>query len=449
MKTMIVGSGGREAALSWRMAQNSQLHAFMSHMNPSIISDADHSGGRWTVGDILDPEAVADYAVQQGIELAVVSADAPLEAGVVDALRARGIKTVGPDRLGAQIEWDKKYSRHIIAKYCPDFNPEFYVARSYGEAVAFIDGKFADRDFAIKPQGLTGGQGVKVTGVNIGRGDEAKEYIRQLLSGGHGSVILEESLHSGVEFSLQVLTDGKGFIAAPATQDHPYREDGDLGPNTGGMGVISDASDPLPFMTEEQYRTCVEISRKIIDGLRAEGRHFNGVLSGGFFLMPDGSIKIIEFNARFGDPECLNIMALLEDDCNLVAALEKMADGTLEPGDIRFKPDTASALVYMVPPEYAYSHADVSHAFTVPTRAIEAAGCRVFFAAAVEGERPGEYITHGPSRSLAIVGTGRSYEQAAQSARHAAGLVTGPLVYRRDIGDPHYVRALQRRVGLG
>ncbi len=153
MRTLIVGNGGREAALAWKMAENSQLFAFMEHANPSIIRYAEESGGQWATGHILDGEAVAEFATRHQIDLAFVSSDAALEAGIVDSLKNAGIKTAGPTREGAQIEWDKEFSRALTENACPEFNPEFYVASNYQEAEE-IAKKFHGREFAIKPSGL-------------------------------------------------------------------------------------------------------------------------------------------------------------------------------------------------------------------------------------------------------------------------------------------------------
>lgn len=450
MKTLIVGSGGREAALTWKMAESSQLHAFMSHQNPSIINDVAVSGGSWEIGNILDPESVADFARRKKIDLAVVSADAPLEAGVVDALKKSGIKTFGPTRLGAQIEWDKAYARGLIERHCPEANPQHWVALDFARALQIIETELEGRDFAIKPSGLTGGKGVKVTGVNIERGEQALDYVRRLFGEGHGAVILEESLHGGVEFTIQAITDGTTTVLPPATIDYPYREDGDSGPGTGGMGVLTNHTPNLPFMTLEQHARCGEITRKILAGLKAEGRAFNGVINGGFFVMPDGRIKVIEFNSRFGDPECINIMSLLHPDCDAVEIISKIAEGTLAPQDIKFRENEASVLVYLVAPEYAYENRKAAPVeFYVPLEEIKKTGCRVFFASAEKGAAPDMYRTVGTSRTMAILANDRTYALAADKVMAASSLVQGNLNFRKDVGSPSHMEKLEKKIKSG
>ena len=438
MKTLIVGNGGREAALAWKMAENSQLYAFMGHANPSIIDYVKKSGGEWSIGNTLDGDAVAAFAVENQIDLAFVSSDAALEAGVVDSLKAAGIKTAGPTREGAQIEWDKTFSRALTSSVCPEFNPEFYVASNLDEAVTTIK-QFGERGFAIKPAGLTGGKGVKVTGVNIEK-EEALAYARELYASGHNAVIFEEKIE-GIEFTLQAITDGKTVIFPPATYDYPYRFDKDEGPNTGGMGVYSDVTKNLPFMTPELYHKASEVTQRVVDALREHGRDFNGVLNGGFFLTKQGELKIIEFNARFGDPECMNIMSLMEDNCDWVKILNKIAEGNLDPEDVKFKQE-ASALVYLVAPEYASSIAPPpeGHSFRVDTKKIDGTGCRIFFASAVAGEAADEFRTVGTSRSVAIVSTAVSIDQARENVMSVIqSCIEGQLNYRSDIASSEYI----------
>lgn len=196
MKTLIVGHGGREAALAWKMSENSELYAFMGHANPSIIGYVEASKGKWQIGDVLNPNAVKAFAREHEIDLVLVSSDEPLAAGVIDSLKELGIKTVGPTKHGAQIEWDKEFSRQLIERTCPEYNPEFYTVHDSKSALEVIR-NFGDREYAIKPSGLTGGKGVKVIGINIKK-EDAPAYALELLEAGHGSVIFEEKLGSGL-----------------------------------------------------------------------------------------------------------------------------------------------------------------------------------------------------------------------------------------------------------
>ena len=253
MKTLIVGNGGRESALAEKMSESSKVSAVMGHMNPSIADVVNKTGGAIRIGKITDPNLVADFAGKNGIDLAMVSADSPLESGVVDALLERGIPTVGPDREGARIEWDKAFSRKLIQEVAPEANPLHRIARSRKEVLEVFK-EFGDEPVAVKPKGLTGGKGVKVVGPHLRDNDEARDFALSLIDEGgfDPAVIIEEKIE-GVEFTLQAITDGRTVVFPPASYDYPYRFEGDSGPGTGGMGAYTMRERPLPFMTQGEY----------------------------------------------------------------------------------------------------------------------------------------------------------------------------------------------------
>lgn len=443
MRTMIVGHGGREAALAWRMAEGSQLFAFMGHKNPSIVDFAETTKGGWVVGDILNPDAVANFASSNNIELALVSSDEPLAAGVVDALLARGIRTVGPTRAGAEIEWNKTFCRTLVADVAPDANPFYRTATTHTE-IDHIFNEVGNRALAIKPVGLTGGKGVKVMGPHLADTDEAKLYAHEILDaaiGGGAAVIIEEKI-TGVEFTIQAITDGKTIVFPPATYDYPYRYAQDTGPGTGGMGAYSARSKPLPFMQQKDYDAATDIIRKVIDRLDKTGRHFNGVLNAGFFLTDSGDVKVIEFNARFGDPECMNIMSLIEGD--LIPVLEAISSKTLTPSDISFK-DACSLVIYLVSPEYALEKSSITHKFKVNTTNILKDGCRVFFSSSqrIDG-KDDDFKTVGASRCMAIATTADTLEEAHKRIEATiATNIQGPLEWRRDIGTEDNINQMK------
>src|SRR5438552_1722764 len=299
---MIVGHGGRESALAFRMAQHSQLHAFMGHANPTLVRHAEASGGGYAIGDVCDPGVVAAFARANEIELAMVSADEPLAAGVVDALLAQGTRTVGPTRSGAEIEWNKAYARWLLSEVAPEAAPDVRVVREpreVDEAVGF----FGERPVAVKPSGLTGGKGVKVMGPHLADHEQARQYALSLLARGESgdSVLIEEKV-LGAEFTIQAISDGRTVVFPPCTYDYPYRFDGDEGPGTGGMGSLTVAGPILPFMTARHYEEACAIIAAVIERLAQEGRHFTGVMNSGFFATAEG-VKVTEFNGRFGAPE--------------------------------------------------------------------------------------------------------------------------------------------------
>src|ERR1700736_169078 len=206
VRTLIVGHGGRESALALRMAEHSELYAFMGHENPSIVRHASASGGGFGTGDVCDPRAVAAFARAKEIDLAMVSADEPLAAGVVDALLAQGTRTVGPTRAGAEIEWNKAFARSLLAEIAPEAVPRMRTVRQQNEVHEAV-ASFGSTPVAVKPSGLTGGKGVKVMGPHLSTHAEAEEYARSLLARGRAgeSVLVEEKI-VGAEFTIQAIS---------------------------------------------------------------------------------------------------------------------------------------------------------------------------------------------------------------------------------------------------
>ena len=321
-----MGHGGRESALSLRMAEHSELHAFVGHENPTILRHVARSGGSFGVGNVSDPGAVAAFARERDIDIAMVSADEPLQAGVVDALHAQGTRAVGPTRAGAEIEWNKAYARELLDELEPSAAPMLRIVRDRRAAREAID-EFGSTPVVVKPSGLTGGKGVKVMGPHLQSHDDAFDYAVELLdrAGSAESVLIEEKI-TGAEFTIQAISDGRTIIFPPATYDYPYRFDGDEGPGTGGMGSLSLAEPVLPFMTSEHYGQACSIIERVIERLGEQGRHFSGVMNSGFFATAEG-VKVIEFNARFGDPECMNIMSIFSG--SWPHAMEQIAAGSL------------------------------------------------------------------------------------------------------------------------
>jgi phosphoribosylamine--glycine ligase len=436
VRTLIVGHGGRESALAMRMAENSELHAFVGHENPSILRHTGSSGGSHQVGDVCDPAAVAAFARARGVDLAMVSADEPLAAGVVDALLAQGTRTVGPTRAGAEIEWNKAFARSLLSEVAPEAVPLLRVVRSEREVAEAFE-FFGSTPVAVKPSGLTGGKGVKVMGPHLADHGEARDYAMSLLARGtpEESVLIEEKI-VGAEFTIQAISDGRTVVFPPATYDYPFRFDGDEGPGTGGMGSLSMASSTLPFMSADQYEQACSIIERVIARLTAGGRHFSGVMNSGFFATADG-VKVIEFNARFGDPECMNIMSLFQGDWPDV--MERITAGRLGEGDLPLR-EEASLVLYLVSPDYAL-RAGPPCEFTVDCERIEADGCHAFFSSAT---RVGEdtYRTVGTSRALALATTAPTLEQARVRVVEAAASVP-VLEWRRDVGDERYLSGLR------
>jgi phosphoribosylamine---glycine ligase len=440
VRTLIVGHGGRESALAYRMAEHSELHALVAHENPSIVGFAEESGGSWQIGDVCDPDTVAAFARAREIDLAMVSADEPLAAGVVDALLAQGIRAVGPTRAGAEIEWNKAYARALLSEVAPEATPMLRVVREAGEVNAAIE-SFDSAPVAVKPSGLTGGKGVKIMGPHLDTHAEAGDYARSLLAkrtSQRESVLIEEKI-VGAEFTIQAVSDGRTVVFPAATYDYPFRYDGDEGPGTGGMGSLSMADSTLPFMTAGHYEEACSIIERVIERLRREGRHFSGVMNSGFFATADG-VKVIEFNARFGDPECMNIMSLFCGSWPEV--MERISSGDLSRGDVPLRKE-ASLVLYLVSPDYAL-RAGGPYQFELDRAAIEEAGCHVFFASSVRIAET-TYRTVGTSRAVAVATTAPTLAPAR--ARIVECVRSIPVLeWRRDVGDEGYLNSLRRLV---
>ena len=251
-------------------------------------------------------------------------------------------------------------------------------------------------------------------------------------------MLIEERI-DGAEFTIQAISDGRTVVFPASTYDYPYRFDGDQGPGTGGMGSLSLADSTLPFMSAAHYEQACSIIQRVIERLGELGRHFTGVMNTGFFATADG-VKVIEFNARFGDPECMNIMSLF--DGTWTEVMQRICDGSLTAADVPLRPE-ASLVLYLVSPDYAL-RAGPPYDFTLDREAIEADGCHVFFSSAVEIAE-GAYRTVGTSRAVALATTAPTLEQARARVVECASRIP-VLEWRRDVGDGAYLDGLRRLV---
>ena len=417
---LLVGGGGREHAIARAVAESESatLYACAGNRNPGI---AELAAGFEPL-ETTNPTAVRAYAEEVGADLAVVGPEAALEAGVADALDDAGVYTFGPREEQARIETDKGFQRRFMQEHdvpgCPDFE-EF---RDMEAACEYIDSY--DGDLAVKPAGLTGGKGVRVIG-DQATAEEAKEYLRD---SDYDRVVLEERL-VGEEFTVQALVANGEVRVTPAVQDHKRAYEGDEGPNTGGMGSYSDAAIELPFMSEDDYLEAVDVIQATVDAL--EG--YKGVLYGQFMLTA-GGVKVVEFNARFGDPEAMNTLPVLETDFLDVLTAAREGDSLPQLSFAR----QATVCKYAVPDGYP---TDPQAGARV---AIDenSAGDALLFYASVDEREDGIYTT--TSRSFAVVGVADTIaeaEQQSETALAAAG--EEGLRMRHDIGKPDLV---QRRI---
>lgn len=431
MKVLAVGGGGREhAAVEALYRSGSEIYSVMKNANPGIIARST----KHLLCDEKDVDKVVSFAKENGIELAFIGPEAPLGVGIVDALEAAGIRCASPTKAAARIETSKSFMRELVEKHGIAGNLSFASFDNAEDAEAYL--KTVDHEIVVKPVGLTGGKGVKVQGEHLHTFDETMDYIREIFDGniGGAGVILEERA-VGEEFTQMVFSDGKNIVPMPLVQDHKRAYEGDVGPNTGGMGSYTDADHLLPFVSEKDRQDALDIVQSIVNALAAEGCPYRGVMYGQFMLTANGP-KIIEINARFGDPEAMNVLTAL--DSNFEDICNRMATGTLD-CDVRFK-DEATVCKYIVPKGYGVK-SEPGHEISVDEDAIHDCGAVAYYANV--DMKDGKLVT-GTSRSIGVVGIGRTIEDAEANCERALKHVKCDAVFvRHDIGTRELV---QRRV---
>jgi len=412
MKALVVGGGGREHAIATALARNPETRIFsvMAKRNPGISRIA----GTVLLHKETDASRIVAFAKETGIDYAVIGPEAPLEAGVTDALEGAGIPCVGPSRAAARLETDKGFCRELMHRHAIAGCPEYRVFHDTGDAVAFIESH--EGDLVVKPIGLTGGKGVRIMGEQVDR-HGAIEYVRSL----KGVAVIEERL-LGEEFTLQAFVDGCSLVPMPLVQDHKRAFEGDTGPNTGGMGSYTLPDHRMPFITAADYRKALDIMKATVSAMARDGHPYKGILYGQFMNTAAGP-KVIEFNARFGDPEAMNVLSLLSSDLGEIAC--GIAEGTLHSQKVSFE-KKATVCKYLVPEGYP----DAPSAGDVLTVG-EHPGALLYYAN-IE-ERNGNLVTL-TSRTMAFVGMGDTLEEAESYAEKAASSVRGKVRYRRDIG---------------
>ncbi|WP_148883757.1 phosphoribosylamine--glycine ligase [Thermococcus aciditolerans] len=425
MKVLLVGGGGRENAIGEALVRSgAELYVVSRHRNPGLARLAkDYSLARET-----DIEKVIELARGWGIELAFIGPEAPLEKGIVDSLEREGIPAVGPTKDAAQIETNKAFARSLMEKYEIPGRKLFRVFEDVSEMRSWIDD--FGRPVVVKPLGLTGGKGVKVVGHQLRDNDEAKAYAEELIRK-DGRVLIEERT-DGVEFTFQVFTDGKRVIPMPLAQDYPHAYEDDKGPITGGMGSYSCSSHVLPFVPREDYEKALGTLKATVEAMRKNGTPYKGILYGQFMLSKDGPV-IIEYNARFGDPEAMNVLPLLRT--GLLEIAEGIVDGNLGKAEFENK---ATVVKYLAPKGYPLSPVK-GVKVQVDDKAVEEAGAKLYYASIDEN------FTLLGSRAIAVVGIADTLEEAEKMAQNAVGYVKGELFYRRDVGTRESV---EKRIRL-
>lgn len=426
---VIVGSGAREHALARAASRSPQkpiISCFGSAVNPGITKICAATSGTYEVGKITDPAAVLAFV--QGVSntpdvqkpIVIVGPEAPLEAGVTDALENAQFGVVGPRKQLAMLETSKNYTRNLMHQYMIPGRCQYKHFESMDGVEELIDQ--LDGSYVVKDDGLCGGKGVKVSGDHLEDKPAGLAYCKELIDKG-SSFVIEEKL-VGEEFSIMSFCDGEHLAHMPAVQDHKRAFEGDKGPNTGGMGSYSDGSGVLPWLTPADVAAAREINEKVAAALlENEGSGYKGVLYGQF-MATKGGVNVIEYNARFGDPEALNLMTLLESD--LVAICQAICHNTLTQDLVRCKP-LASVCKYKVPEGYPDKPVKGQ---PIDVSAVQAE--RLLYLASVD-EKDGVLVECG-SRTAAVVGQGITIAEAEAAAELEVSRISGPLFHRKDIG---------------
>jgi phosphoribosylamine--glycine ligase len=420
MNILIVGSGAREHIIAKTLKRSStpcQLFCCGTSLNPGLKQITT----QYASADITDVPAVLKLALQWQINLAIIGPEAPLEQGLADALTQHHILTVGPKKQLAQLESSKGFTRDLLAKHRIPGSPKYRYFENVTGVNDFLH-ELGEGNYVVKADGLMSGKGVKVAGDHLHSIQEALQFCEQLQARGLTFVIEEKLI--GQEFSLHSFCDGKQIIPMPLVQDHKRAFVGDKGPNTGGMGSYSDTNHRLPFLSTQDYDQALRINEAVMMALQKDcGESYRGILYGSFMATRDG-VYLIEYNTRFGDPEALNLLSLLDSD--FVALCYSLANGSLDAKQVRFKP-LATVCKYAVP--LGYPDSPISN---TPFHIDKVINKEQLYYAGVNEENG--VLTATGSRTVAVVGIAPSIAEAESLAEAEINRIEGALFHREDIG---------------
>ena len=419
MKVLIVGSGGREHAIAWKVAQSKKVDKIYCAPGNAGISEVAECV---PIGAIEFDKLVA-FAKEKKIDLTVIGMDDPLVGGIVDVFEKEGLRVFGPRKNAAILEGSKAFAKDLMKKYhIPTAAYETFTDPQ--KALEYLE--TAKMPIVLKADGLALGKGVLICQTL----EEAKEGVKTLMMdkkfGSAGDEIVIEEFMTGREVSVLSFVDGNIVKIMSSAQDHKRAKDGDQGLNTGGMGNFS----PSPFYTKEVDEFCKKyIYQPTVDAMKAEGRPFKGVIFFGLMLTPDGP-RVLEYNARFGDPEAQVVLPRLEND--IVDVFEACIDGTLDKVDLKFDNDRATVCVILASDGYP-----VEYKKGFPIEGLEkfkGKGDYYVFHSGTKFNDKGQIVTNG-GRVLGVTATGRNLKEARRKAYEATEWISFENKYmRHDIG---------------
>ncbi len=425
MNFLVLGSGAREHIIAQKLSESGvNIFSVLTNLNPGLIS---LSREYLFVDNYQNNlKMIVDFALMKEVKCVVIGPEDPLSLGFSDAFWKKGIPVVGPLRLHAQIETSKGFTRDLLNKNEIYVSPKYQRFESMSGVEDFIS--FLSGEYVVKYDGLMGGKGVKVSGEHLMSVQEGITYCNELINRG-GSFVIEEKL-IGEEFSLMSFSDGKNIAHMPAVQDHKRAYVGDSGPNTGGMGCYTDYNHSLPFVKDNELSVARNINERVADALRDEfDEGYKGILYGGFMITNEG-VKLIEYNARFGDPEAINLLTLLDTD--LASICMNIVEGSL--GDVNFK-NEASVCKYIVPKGYGSNPA--KDATLVVNESYKEHG-DLYYAAVNLGDSG--IIGTTSSRAAAVVSKGKDIAEAERKCEDGLSYISGNNLYvRNDIAKSHLI----------
>ncbi len=417
MKILVIGSGGREHALAWKLSQS----ASDVLVAPGNAGTDLEPGVRNCAVDASDLDALLELAKKESVDLTVVGPEAPLVAGIVDRFEAAGLRCFGPSKAASQLEGSKAFTKDFLHRH----GIPTAASKTFSDLDAALDDiRERGAPIVIKADGLAAGKGVVVAATI----EEAESAARDMLEGNRfgdaGARIVVEDCLTGEEASFIVVTDGETIVPLASSQDHKARDEGDVGPNTGGMGAYS----PAPVVDAAiEKRILDEVIRPTLEGMRSDGHPYCGFLYAGLMIAEDGTPNVIEFNCRLGDPETQPILMRLQSD--LAELLNATLDGTLPDYQAEWDPRASLGIVLAAGgyPE-SYAKGKPIHGLTTA----EPDNVKVFHAGTTQ---VGESVETSGGRVLCVVGLGDTVSNAAETAYDAVRTICWDgIYYRRDIG---------------
>ena len=429
VNTLIIGHGAREHVIGETLVKGgASLFAYMSFKNAGL----EDLSKKVKIHSETDFKEIIDFSKENNIDFAIIGPEAPLVVGIVDALEKAGIPCVGPKIEAAQLEGSKVFARNLLEKYKIKSNVKNKIFDSMDEIESYIK-EIGEENLVVKPEGLTGGKGVKVYGDHLFSKTDILEYCQELTNNNNRFLLEEKCV--GEEFTLQTFVDGKTVVGSPLVQDHKRAYEDDKGPNTGGMGSYSMEDHLMPFITQKDVDIALEDMKKTVAAVKAEtGVEYKGFLYGQFMKTANG-LKLIEYNSRFGDPEAMNVLPLLQG--NLVDICWAIINGNLSQ-NFEFE-KKATVCKYLAPEGYPVNPKK-DESVKINKMKIDKIGAKYYYASVY---REGENIYTTTSRAIGVLGIADSLENAEKIAEAGVECIEGKLFHRKDVGTR---KLLQKRI---